>query len=670
MLFRLCPSICLLLTLASCTTPAQKPPTSRATTEVAVREVDIEATDHIGAPPAVVTASPAAGPATQPAPQPATQPTEVPQPAFSDSDPRDTVAYLASDGLEGRGVGTTGLLRAGDFIAGEFAYDGLQPLPGMTGYFQPLPFNSATLPLKENSLRLGKTDLVAGTDFVPMHFSSNGPFSAPVVFLGYGVSDPTAGYDDYADIDVTGKVVLVMRHEPIDTRGRSRLIGPHDDPGWSKNAIFQTKIDTAKAHHAAAVLFVDTPDIEGPDRVMPFGGSAPRQSLGILAAQITRAQADLFLKSAGAPDLKTLSQNIDATFKPSSIILKDSAQGKFVIDRQTVTVRNVVGMIPGSGPHADEYVIVGAHYDHLGKGGPGYAFGGEVGSIFHGADDNASGTAAVLELAARYARQKTAPPRTLIFMTFSAEEEGLIGSEYFVKNPPIPLQKVVAMLNLDMVGRMSNQMLFIGGQGTAKDFDAIIADAQVHSRLKTKSMGRGGLGPSDHMSFALKHVPVIFLFSGLHADYHRPTDVASKINYAGEQDVIDFSSTLIDGMLRMPKDEYIAAADKDSMTLFGSGVPGEGEGRKVILGIIPDFGSSESRVGVLIAGTTPGTPASAVGLQSGDLLVQFGDQKLTNLVDLNDALIHSKVGDKISIKALRGDKTLTFNVTLAARKSS
>jgi hypothetical protein len=631
--------------LAACSTPA-------ATTRPSV------ATTQSAEPPTAIQ------PTTAPS-----SPTALAAPAPTDSNPRDTLPYLASDQLQGRGVGLPGLQIAGDFIASEFAADGLQPLPGFKDYFQPFPFQTTLLKLPENSLKLGSQTLVAGKDFSPLRFTADGQFSAPVVFAGYGVSDPKAGYDDYAGIDAKGKVVLILRFEPIDHRGRSRLLKPTDDPGWSANSLFASKVDNAKAHGAAAILLVQPPGSE-PNQLMSFLSAGPSDALALPVAEITRAAADRLLAASHQPDLKTLCARIDAQFTPQSVALNELAQGNLKIERPNVPVRNVMGMIPGKGPHADEFVIVGAHYDHLGFGGAG-AFGAAPGSIFHGADDNASGTTAVLELASRFAQQARTnpPPRTLIFMTFTAEESGLIGSKYFVNHSPVDLFKIVAMLNLDMVGRLHDNTLYIGGQGTATDFDSIVASAQSHTKLAVKSMGRGGLGPSDHMMFALKHVPVIFLFSGLHPDYHRPTDVASKINYVGQEQIIDFASDLIDGMARMPQDPYIVEADKDSFSLFGGPGPFGSTGqRHVILGVIPDYGSVESHVGVLIAGTTPKTPAQAAGLQNGDLLIQFGATKLTNLMDLTQVLARSRPGDKMTLTILRGGKTLKFDITLAERK--
>jgi Zn-dependent M28 family amino/carboxypeptidase len=586
-------------------------------------------------------------------------------PAFTDSNPADTVPYLASDALQGRGVGLPGLDRAADFIAGEFTADGLRPLPRQTDFFQRFDYVTESQPAAATRLVISGKSVKLGTDFLPMRFSAQGTFAAPAVFVGYGVSAPDVGYDDYAGIDVKGKVAVALRYEPMDARGESRLAS--GAAGWSDHAALSAKAQAAADHGAVALLIVNPLDSQ-PDLLIPFSYSYGDQA-SIPVDQIKQPAANQLLAAAGAPDLKTLRDGINRSFHPHSMPLPGAiVQGTVQIRSLTAKVKNVMAMIPGAGPHADEFVVVGAHYDHLGLGLLGHALG-PPGSIYHGADDNASGTATVLELAHRFAHAPP-PARSIVLICFTAEEEGLVGSQYFVRHPPIPLKQIVAMVNMDMVGRVRDQTLYIGGQGTAKDFDAVLAQADLGSPLRLKSIGRGGLGPSDHMSFAMQRIPVLFFFSGIHIDYHRPTDVASKINYEGIGEVADFTQKVLIGLTRIPHDPYLVDADRDSMHLFGSLSfgPSASPSPRAMLGVIPDYGSAESRVGVLISGTTPGTPADAAGLRGGDLLVQFGKQKLENLMDLSQALARSKPGDKIILKLIRGSVTLSFDVTLAERK--
>jgi hypothetical protein len=597
-------------------------------------------------------------------PQPVTPPTSA-EPSPTTTDPKTIIDYLASDDLEGRGIGMPGLDLAAKFISDEFTADGLRPLPGQKDFFQPFTYTAGFSVKPDTMLTIGDHPYSLSQDFTPISLSLESKFSGPVAFVGYGVSDPDDKYDDYAGIDVKGKVVLAMRYEPADKDGKSRLAKPADEAPWSQHAWFSEKARVA-ADHGAVALLVVTPVSAGMD-VLPPLGAIPNEGGPIPVIQIRRNVADAILKQAGAGDLQSQQSAIDLNFRAQSIELKDiTAAGNVEFDRDTVSVKNVIGYLPGQGPHADEFVVIGAHYDHLGKGQHGHQFG-PVGSIYHGADDNASGTATVLELASRFANGP-APDRSIVFMSFTAEEEGLIGSKQFVNHPLIPLDKIVAMVNLDMVGRVKDQTLFMGGQGTAKDLDAIVQTAGQHSKLALKSIGSGGLGPSDHMSFALKRIPVLFFFSGLHADYHRPTDTADKVNYTGIQEVADLTFDVVQSLTKMPKEDYIVEADKDSMTIFGASAASTQPVRKVLLGVIPDYNSEDSHVGVLIAGTTPGSPAEAAGLQAGDLIVQFGDTKLQNLTDLSVVLGHAEPGQKIAIQVLRGKAKMNLEVTLAERK--
>lgn len=611
--------------------------------------------------------------ATHPAPRaapvavaPTTAPAVSDAPGGTDSDPKDTLPYLAGDELQGRGVGMPGLDMAADFIASEFAADGLKPAPGASDFFQKFDFTTQSGPGPKTTLSIPGRTLTLDEDYLPMRFSIEEKFSAPAVFVGYGVSAPEAGYDDYDGIDVKGKVVIAMRYEPMNARGQSRLVPASGAAEWSNHATFDAKAKAAADHGAAALLLVNPPDSE-PDLLLPFSGAFASEAT-IPVLQVKQTVVEQLLGQAQAPDLKALRQQIDSTFKPCSISLgEEPVSGEVQIDTITAHLKNVVGILPGAGPNANQFVIVGAHYDHLGLGRLGEPFGPR-GSIYHGADDNASGTATVLELASRFS-QSPPPSRSIVFICFTAEEEGIVGSQYFVNHSPIPLDKTIAMVNLDMVGRVREQTLYVGGQGTAKDFDAILAQADLDSPLHLRSIGRGGLGPSDHMSFARRHIPVLFFFSGIHADYHRPTDIAAKINYEGIGEVSDFTSRVITSLETMPQDPYIVEADRDSMHLFGSPFFGPSPMPRVELGVLPDLGSSDSHVGVLISGTRPGTPAQQAGLREGDLLVQFGDQKLENLMDLDQALGRSKPGDRITLKIIRGTQTLSLDVTLAERKS-
>ena len=340
--------------------------------------------------------------------------------------------------------------------------------------------------------------------------------------------------------------------------------------------------------------------------------------------------------------------------------------GEVTIKRTSINVRNVMAYLPGSGPHADEWIVIGAHYDHLGRGQMGHMVGGRPGEIWHGADDNASGTGAVLELAERM--HKAGPlPRSVLFIFFTAEEEGLIGSNHFVSNPLIPLDKIAGMLNMDMVGRLRNNALQIGGAGTAAIWDSIVTQATAGTDITTSTAlpedgGRGGIGPSDHSSFAEKKIPVLFLFTGIHRQYHTPQDTADTINYDGIDKLVDLSQKIAIAMANMPRQQYDSRSDDRSMNRMMAGFGGGKH--HAVLGISPDESAAEAQNGIPVAEVVPGGPADKAGLKAGDVIVAFNAKPMKNLNDISEALDSAHVGDKVVVKVLRGGATVELNAVL------
>jgi hypothetical protein len=362
--------------------------------------------------------------------------------------------------------------------------------------------------------------------------------------------------------------------------------------------------------------------------------------------------------------------------------------------------------------------VIGAHYDHLGRGIRGSisfliasphpaphtqpaatqkedkaelpatepatattADATPAGDIHHGADDNASGTTAMLMLAERFARAPSPPPRTLVFVAFTAEEEGLIGSEHFVRHSPIPLGKVVAMFNLDMVGRLSGDSLAVGGLGTAANFEQLVKEADAGLPLKIAQTGRmtggrGGMGPSDHMSFALRKIPVLFFFTGTHVDYHRTTDTADKINYQGLDEVVDLSQRVVQALATKPRQEYVSKYDFNAFAVAAKAANSPATDQAKVtahpaaLGLVPDYASQTDDPGVKISGTVPGSPAEAAGLKPGDVITRWNDVKLEDLQQLSDLLAKAKPGDKIHLVVRRVGKPVEVDATLAERRVS
>jgi hypothetical protein len=603
-----------------------------------------------------------------------------------EADAKKTLYFLASDDLEGRGVGTAGLDRAADFIADGFRKFGLKPLPGMKDCFQSFEMTTTTQVGPNTSLAVGERMFTAKEDFSPLSFSGEGSFKGPVVFIGYAIKDEKHKYDDFAGVDLKDKVALAMRYEPHDAKGNSRF----EKDGWSENAALWSKAKAAKDAGAIALLLV-TPETYhgGDDQLVPFARRPMGDASKLPVMHVRHTVADELLRRGGAPDLKTLQAKIDENVKPASFPLADvEVSGQVDLERKKAAVKNVVAYLPGE--KRDEYVIIGAHYDHLGRGGIG-SLSPNSKDIHNGADDNASGTTVMLELAARFARGPT-PQRSIIFLAFTAEEEGLLGSQKFIEQCPVPRSQIVAMLNLDMVGRIrstpssvniaappsSNKMreeaatapseaggiLYIGGSGTAKDFQHMIEQADKRSPLVVRDIGKGGLGPSDHMSFALKKIPVMFFFSGLHADYHRPTDDADKINYDGLEQVIGFVEDVAKQVIAMPREEYVSSADASSPRV---GSP-SGTGTSVTLGVVPDYSNFGEGGGVRISGTSPDSPAAKAGLREGDIIVKWNDGKIDTLYDLSDMLAKGKPGDKVKLGVMRDKQPIVIEATLIKRQ--
>lgn len=576
-------------------------------------------------------------------------------------DPKHVITYLASDELQGRLIGTPGIQRAADLIAADFSKLGLKTVPGLDGYFQPFEMTTSIEPAQSTALEAGGQTYHPGDAMIPLRMSAEKSAQGPLVFAGYGEEVSSAHYDDFAGIDLKGKVALILRFEPSDpATGKSRFSDAAHD--FSEHATPQAKIAAAANHGAVGVIFVNPPLRPSSDGLIPFS-RVTMYNAPVPVVQVTPAVADALLKAAGSEDLKTLEERIDRSANPDSKDLGNvTAKLAIAFHRTQKSVENVVGLLPGKGPHADEFVVVCAHYDHLGHGGP-YSLAPWSHAIHHGADDNASGTACMMEIADRFAHEP-APARSMLFIAFTGEEEGLIGSAHFVNNPPVSIDKIVADLNLDMVGRVEDDKLLIGGMGTASAFPEILKESDKGLPLKLGEFGKGGLGPSDHMSFAMKKIPVLFFYDKMLIDYHRPTDTADKINFKGLDEVATLGEHVAIAMTTMPRQTYDDQYDAQGLTLMGVS-----HGSSAALGVVPDYSQGDdSHGGVRISGTVPGSAAEKSGLKEGDIITQFGKTKIDNLIDLSNALAEAKPGQKVKLQVKRSGKMIEMEATLTERK--
>jgi peptidase M28-like protein/PDZ domain-containing protein/PA domain-containing protein len=565
------------------------------------------------------------------------------------------VKYLSRDEMKGRGDGSPELDKAAEYIASQFRTSGLRPMGDNKTYLQAFQVTTGAAIGTSNELELGGRKLRINEDFVPITFSNSAAFDSTLVFAGYGISAPELHYDDYQNINATGKIVIVLRHEPQELDPKS----PFDGTNFTRHASFVNKAINAKQHGAQAIVFIT--DLNHEDEQV---GAATRteetDDLGIPAAHAKRDFVITLLKTSGK-DLSAIQKKIDSDLQPQSFDLADSrVHMRTDIVRTRKTVKNVVAAIPGSDPALQhEWVVIGAHYDHLGLGDRNSLAPSQVGQIHHGADDNASGTSGVLEIARLAAKNKNEWKRSILFITFAGEEIGLLGSSHFVNHPTVPLKDVVGMINMDMIGRLNNDRLFVGGVGTSPSFKSWLEEFNkaVHLQLDYSD---SGYGASDHMSFNSKKIPVLFFFSGLHTDYHKPSDTFDKINANGAVKVLSVVYMMADKMARDAKrPEYTEVQEPKAAA-------GSGGGYGPYFGSVPDF--RDDLKGVLFADVQNNSPAAKAGLKQGDLLTAFDGKPIENLYDFTYALRAKQAGDVVEVVVKRNGQELKVNVTLEARK--
>jgi len=566
----------------------------------------------------------------------------------------DDIKHLTVPSMEGRGDGTKGLTRAAHMIEQRYKSLGLEPA-GVQSYFQPFAVVTGARLKTDNFLHVqngqAKTDLKLNQDFVPFSFSSSGIASGALVFVGYGASAAEFSYDDYANLDVKDKIVVLLRYEPPG-------FASHDKTGLTQHSQLITKAINARNHGAKAVILINGKLGAGEeDLLTKFGSVSGPINSGIMLVQVKNEAAEAWFRAAGK-SLSDVQEQINAATKPASFSFPENLHLSLKIDIETTraTVNNVLAYLPGE---TDEYVVLGAHYDHLGRGNFDSLAPSQIGQVHPGADDNASGTAGLLELARRLAPMKGKLRRGILFASFAGEELGLLGSAEWVKEPTRPLEKAVAMLNMDMIGRIKDDKVYIGGVGTGSSFQSLLEQAQSKSGFKIE-YSPGGYSSSDHTSFVSKRIPVLFFFSGLHSDYHKPSDTWEKINAEAAVRLLDLVENVSQKIAAAPERPAFVTVAEDKAATGGGG------GYGAYFGSIPDFGQVEN--GVKFSDVKPGSPAAKAGLKAGDVLVQFGDRPIKNLYDFTDALRRSKVGDVVEVQVLRDGKPVNASVKLEQRK--
>jgi hypothetical protein len=636
----------------------------------------------------------------------------------------NSLKYLSSDELEGRGVGTDGLNKAADYISHYFRELGLN-----TSIFEGSPFQPFTVvmsaemgPAEKNYLTLVgnpqdsqepvRQKLTIGTQFNPLSLGGSGEVTAQLVFAGYGISAPKLKYDDYEGIDVKGKVVVLLRKEPQQDNPHSLFDGKRS----SRHATFATKVSNAFQHQAAAVIIVN--DAREPARQVArskgrwksqadrltavrkafdeIGAPSEEQTRDhqMQVSTLTEQIAELDVLAAGDGDtvlafngagqgkgdrqmpvffcqrkvidplirqsmgqgLQEIEEAIDKSFTPQSTLLTGwSVECQSIVVQRSVEVKNVVGVLEGKGPLKDETIIVGAHYDHLGRGGQG-SLAPWTSDIHNGADDNGSGTSSLLEVAYRLANRKQRSRRRIVFIAFSAEERGLLGSAHYVREPRYPLSNTIAMVNMDMVGRMADNKLIITGTGTSPVWDPLIDRLNDNYEFEITRKPEG-TGPSDHQSFYLKDIAVLHIFTGLHDNYHRPSDDFERINLDDMDRITEMVFQIVSDLAGADERPAFTKVDKKA------NVPAGG-GDRPYFGSIPDF--ADSTDGLPLTGVSPGGPADKAGIKAGDSIVMLGEYKIGGIEDFDSALRKFKEGDKVKVTVLRDKKKLVLTITLEA----
>ena len=557
------------------------------------------------------------------------------------------VKHLASDALEGRRTGTKGATEAARYIAREFERLGLKPVATSTAgngsasrFLQRFPYIGGISLGKTNALTLGQNKLEPGIDWLPLGFSSSARIEGGLVFVGYGITATQMNHDDYANANATGKIAIALQGMPD---GKN----PHGQ--FESFQGVRWKAVAARNAGAKGLIVIATEPNFKDDRLTKLVYDNRDGDAALPVLIISRQAADRVLSLSGL-SLSKLEQ------APSSRALTGEISLTTDIVRNEVPAYNVIGMLEGSDPLLKkEAIIIGAHYDHLGRGGEGSgSLAPRSGEIHYGADDNASGTAGVLELARLFSTQTPKPKRTIVFMAFGGEEEGLLGSNYYVNHPLLPLANTVAMINMDMIGRMKDSKLVIGGVGTAKEWRDIMA-AEKSFQL---TLNEDGFGPSDHSSFYAKQIPVLFFWTGTHTDYHKPSDTFEKINYDDEARILGLVARIVNQLDTADKRLTYTTAKSDATPRTG--------GFRVFLGTIPSYADSDN--GLLLDGVRDDSPAAKAGLKAGDRIVKIGTRDIKNVYDYTAALGEMKAGEEYAIEVLRGTERLSLKIKPEARK--
>ncbi len=563
---------------------------------------------------------------------------------------KEYVSYLASDSLKGRKPGTPEINAAASYILDHFKAAGLKPL--CEDGFQWFDIVTDVKLGDKNGLSFDGFEAVIRKDYIPLSFSSTATVNAPVIFAGYGfdIDIDSLKWSDYKSVDVKGKWVLIFRADPDLDNSDSKFIPFSDVRG---------KVLMAKDKGAAGILLVTPKGVEKEDKLMPLVVENNEVTAGIPIVNITREFANKILTKTGI-SIDSLDRAIIASKAPNSFSTGISLNGTIEVIQTREKTANVVAVLEGSDPSLkEEYLVIGGHYDHLGFGGAGSGSRmPDTNAVHNGADDNASGTAMVMALANRLSLEKGKLKRSIIFVAFSSEEIGLLGSKYFVDHSPVELKKIKTMFNFDMVGRFEkdNNSISLSGTGTSTEADSLLKRLEVGLSFAVVH-SPDGYGPSDHAAFYSSNIPVFYFNTGVHTDYHTPLDDTEKLDFDAEKLIGDFATNVILDVDNLPK----ALTFKESGKKDQAGR--SGRRLKVTLGIMPDFAGTEKK-GLRIDGVTKDGPADKGGMKKGDIITGVNGKVVGNIYEYMTRLQSLKQGMTVNVEIIRDGKNQVLVIQL------
>ncbi len=556
------------------------------------------------------------------------------------------IRYLSHENREGRLPGSRGSKDAIAYLIKQLKSYGVRP-GNQDSYTQPFDIKTGIRLGKNNVLIINKDTLKVEMDYIPISFSANGRFSGEAVFVGYGfqINENELKWDDYKGIDVKEKWVIVMRNSP-DRNNQHSIYQPHSS--------MHKKMLVARDNGAKGIAFIS--QIEDED-LYPLTYISEYKNNIMPSLILSNDKADKIMNRIGW-SRKQIQERMNRSLKPLNFKLGNLIiDGEIDLIPETTRGANVIGLIySGNRSFRDEYIVIGAHFDHLGYGGKGSGSRNPDKNTIHpGANDNASGTAGLLELAQKLSSQKSRLKRSILLIGFDAEERGLLGAKHFMRSPPIKIDNITTMINMDMIGRVSDSTFTVSGVGTSPYFEPLL-DSLKKDRLFKLKMNKPGFGPSDHAAFYLENIPVLFFFSGFHDEYHTPEDTWRLINLDGEKQILDFIYDLVFHLSRT-----------QDRPIFQEAGPKETQANtprnfNVTLGVMPSYGSIKE--GLEISGISKKNgPADKAGIKKGDVIISLNNKPIKDIYEYMDRLSELKPGMTIPIIIQRSEETITLTVT-------